>query len=348
MTPLLHPTLNNERNIIIIVQTETIFPLQKKIWESLLKRHDENHLPHALLFSGMDGLGKKQFAHAFATFLLCNTPQKNNPCGQCKSCHLQKAQSHPDFMHVTPEEDAQFIKIDQIREVVGFVNGTALLGGYRVIVIDPASAMNTQAANALLKTLEEPTAKTLFMLIANQNMRLPATITSRCQKIVFPKPERDIALTWLRSNVQSDNVDMLPLLLNLTEGAPLKVRDFLTNDTCSFRKNLYDGLVQLNTKQKNPLQFAETWEDKDVKMILNLLLIWIRDLLRCKLTASQAEIINTDYQSAIVKIVSKMAPENILHYLDWVQKTYADILNSLNVNRQLLLKETFIRWVRLC
>src|SRR6185312_1535313 len=145
-----------------------LLPWQTPIWQSLLQRQARHCLPHALVFSGVDGMGKKEFARFFASYLLCMTPTTMGPCGQCRSCHLQQAQSHPDLLWVEPEENSQIIKIDQVREVVDFVNGTAMLGGYRVIVISPASAMNMYAANALLKTLEEPTANTLFMLICNQ------------------------------------------------------------------------------------------------------------------------------------------------------------------------------------
>src|SRR5579872_1556857 len=255
------------------MQTETLLPWQKTIWESLLVRKNQDRLPHALLFSGVDGVGKKELAQKFANYLLCHSPQKNGACTQCRACHLQQAKSHPDFMYVMPEEKAQFIKIDQIREVVSFVNSTAMLNGYRVIVIHPADAMNIYAANALLKTLEEPTPNTLLILICHQGLRLPATITSRCQKINFSIPDREMALAWLHSEVSNTSAETLSLALNLSEGAPLQARNFLMNDMLALRRDLYDGLIQLSAKTADPLQFAAKWQDKDVKMILNLLLV---------------------------------------------------------------------------
>lgn len=330
------------------MRTEAPLPWQHKIWESLLQRKKQNRLPHALLFSGIDGSGKKTFAEHFAKYLLCINPKENNPCEECRTCRLHRAKSHPDFMQVEPEEGAQIIKIDQIREVVNLVNATSMLNGSRVILIHPASAMNTNAANALLKTLEEPTANTYLILIVNQGLRLPATISSRCQKIVFPRPERELALAWLRSEITTGSAEELSSALDLASGGPLLARDFLTNNTITLRRDLYDGLIQLHAEKADPVQFAAKWQDGDVKMILHLMLCWVRDLLRYKLTQSDTELNNPDYQAAIKQLTTKLTSENIVNYADMLQKMYGLILNSMNMNRQLLLKEIFIRWVKVC
>jgi DNA polymerase-3 subunit delta' len=324
---------------------ETILPWQNTLWDALLQRATQERLPHALLFIGADGVGKKQFALAFAHYLLCQSSTAGKACGCCRACHLLNAGSHPDIKLVEPEESAQVIKIDQIREIVSFINETALLGGYRVIIIHPASAMNISAANALLKSLEEPTPKALLILICNQSQRLPATISSRCQKIIFPKPTREMALSWLKENVNSD---ALELCLNLTENAPLKVNELLANETLTLRNNLYQALLQLSQQQADPLQLAAEWHDKEIQAVLILMLSWLRDLLRFKLTAIEKNIINIDYQAALSKLTGKITAKNLLEYLDHVQQSYARILHSLNVNRQLLIEELFIRWRQLC
>ncbi len=335
------------------METETILPWQNLIWESLLKRHSQDRLPHALLFAGADGVGKNQFARVFANYLLCHSPFGEAPCGQCRACHLIQAKSHPDLRWIEPEEIGQMIKIDQIREVVDFVNETALLGGYRIVVISPASAMNMNAANALLKSLEEPTPKTVLILICNQSVRLPATINSRCQRIIFSKPSPEAALTWLQnhaplSKANLNDDDTLQLLLNLTEGAPLKVNELLANETLTLRKELYQALLQLSYQQADPLQLAAKWHEKEIHTILNLLQSWLRDLLRFKLSQTDESIINVDYQSAIDKLTERFTHENLLQYMDQVQQTYARMVGSLNINRQLLLEEIFIHWAKLC
>ena len=230
------------------METPIIFPWHETIWQPLWQRKSEDRLPHALLFSGADGVGKKQFAQSLAHAVLCQSPDTaGKTCGTCRACNLLRADSHPDYVLIEPEEPGQMIKIDQIRELVNAVNETTLLGGYRVIIINPASAMNINAANALLKTLEEPSPKTLLILICNQSMRLPATIMSRCQRITFSKPANDAALTWLKTQVDNQTPDTLLLALKIAEYAPIKAKDFFSTDLLTFRTDLYKNLLQLFT-----------------------------------------------------------------------------------------------------
>ncbi|MEO8400451.1 MAG: DNA polymerase III subunit delta' [Gammaproteobacteria bacterium] len=333
------------------MEIKTILPWQQGVWDSLLERKQQERLPHAWLFLGADGLGKKQFAETLAFSLLCHSPLPEGfACGQCRGCRLLQAGSHPDIKLIEPEETGQMIKIDQVREIVGFVNETALMSGYRIIMIDPASAMNINAANALLKTLEEPTPKTLIILICNQSMRLPATIISRCQRIIFPKPSQTVALKWLETSCKEISVKPaeLTLLLSMAEGAPLRAKDFLSNGMLSVRQELYQGLLQLSQQQSDPLQFAVRWQEQELQIIFMLLLSWLRDALCAKVTANSANLTNSDYQAAMEKLIQLFSAEKLLEYIDTVQQTYARFLNSLNVNKQLLLEEIFIRWIKLC
>ena len=329
------------------MQAEKLLPWQSMLWQSVVNRKKQDRLPHALLFTGVDGIGKKEFARHLANYLLCNSPENEVACGHCKACRLLLAGSHPDYMQISPEEGAQQIKIDQIRETVHFVNETALLGGYRVIVIEPAAAMNVNAANALLKTLEEPTPDTLLILICRHGSNLPATIASRCQKMIFLKPERETALKWL-ATTSADDASAQTEALSLAGGAPLLARDYLINGTVSLRRDLYDALVGLGLHQGDPLQVAMTWEEKDIRLLFTLLLVWTRDLLRYKLTGSCDQLINLDYDASIRKLAEKIEQNNLLEYVDMLQKMYAQVSASLNMNRQLMLKEIFIRWVKLC
>lgn len=170
-----------------------IFPWQQKEWELLLK--NKHRLPHALLFTGNEGVGKKQFALTFASLLLCKQPNDAQPCGNCHACHLLKANSHPDLILIEPETN--IIKIDQIRDAISLANETAQQGGYKIFIINPANAMNINAANALLKILEEPAPSTLFILISTLNSRLPATISSRCHFPIFGEAMKNTGFCFL-------------------------------------------------------------------------------------------------------------------------------------------------------
>ncbi len=325
---------------------KTIFPWQRKQWDLLWKAKKNNCLPHALLFVGASGLGKMQFAEAFCAAVLCEQPvEQGEACGTCHPCRLVCAKSHPDLIFVVPEQTRQMIKIDQIRSVISASNETAMQGGYKVIIIDPAHAMNQYAGNALLKTLEEATPKTLFILISEQNLRLPLTIKSRCQKIIFQKPERQAALHWLQSQLINSDMD-LELALNVAEGAPLQALSLIEKGVMTLRQTIYRGLSDLSKNKADPLQLAAQWQEYDMMTICHLLLSWLRDLLRLQLTHQQTALVNTDYRAAFSSIIQMLSQKNILHYMELVQERYANMLNLQNLNQQLLLEELLIHWTK--
>jgi len=322
------------------------FPWQMAQWQQLISAKQRNKLPHALLLLGLQGMGKKEFAIAFAKAILCSEfDAQGHPCQTCHACHLTRANSHPDLLLIEPEQAGRIIKIDQIREVIHLANETSQQGGFKVIIINPASAMNINAANALLKTLEEPALRTIFILLGDPNLRLPATIISRCQKILFARPSTEMALAWLALQLPDATGD-LKLLLDLAEGAPLKARDLLASGAMTLRQELYQGLMLLSQKQADPLQLATQWQEADASMFFNLLLSWLKDLLRFQLTDGKAELINKDYQSLFAQLGQKITRQNVLRYIDLAQKSYASIIHSHNLNRQLLLEELFIYWIR--
>lgn len=258
-------------------------------WQQLIRQKQQNRLPHALLFTG-PAQNKKKIALHFAHFLLCK--ETNSPCGQCHGCHLFNANSHPDFLLIEAEQAGQMIKIDQIRDLIQFVNETALQSGLRIIIIHPADAMNINAANALLKTLEEPAPHTLIILISDQSLRLPITITSRCQKIIFP-------------TVQTE-----------------------ASAVTSLQVELYQGIHLLTQQKADPLQLAAQFHEQDTLSLLNWMIDWLLDQLRKNLTQGNVTFHN----------------DKILILLDHIKKIRGHIASSLNLNKQLMLEEIFIRW----
>ena len=139
-------------------------------------------LPPALLLTSPVGLGAEQLASWIAALALCES-QSGAPCGVCPSCVLLRADNHPDTHIVRLLEDAQQIKVDQIRELIGTLSLSSYRGGRKVAIIEDAEAMNVNGANAFLKTLEEPAGDTMLILVAKPSHRLPATVASRCQRL---------------------------------------------------------------------------------------------------------------------------------------------------------------------
>ena len=191
-----------------------ILPWQITQWRQWQQHSRLEKIPHALLLAGPAGLGKKQFAHKLSQALVCTTLVDHTPCGQCPACRLANTHNHPDIHRLEPDDKT--IKVDAIRALIHKTNLTAET--WQIFILTPAEAMHPSAANALLKTLEEPTPNTLLILNSTEPQRLPATIRSRCQMITFHMVETTQAMLWLER--QKPGVAWQPLLA-LTGGAPL-------------------------------------------------------------------------------------------------------------------------------
>jgi DNA polymerase-3 subunit delta' len=186
-----------------------VFDLHKELWSSLLARREK--LPHALLLIGQKGLGKYALAREFAAALLCETGAPDGrACASCLACNWFAQGNHPDFRllqpdalseEVTAEEGkkkpSQQITIDQVRELEEFLGVGSHRGGLSIVLVNPAEAMNRNAANSILKTLEEPPPNTLFLLVSSDPSRLLPTIRSRCQAIPFVTPSPETAVRIL-------------------------------------------------------------------------------------------------------------------------------------------------------
>jgi len=181
---------------------------------------------HGLLLHGPRGVGKEVFASALAAALFCSRrSDRLAACGACPECALSRASSHPDLHWVTllkdakGEKDKKAIGVDQVRELSEALAMTSMRSGYRVAVIAPADTMTPAAQNALLKTLEEPAARTVIVLVTARPSVLLATLRSRCQRVEIARPEADVARRWLEA---SSGARASERLLAVAGGAPLR------------------------------------------------------------------------------------------------------------------------------
>lgn len=239
-------------------------PWHAEQWSRLQARRQRDALPHALLLCGAAGLGKRAFAQRFIHGLMCNDSVGGEACGRCRSCLLIEAGSHPDLVGLsfglrrdgTPRTE---IVVDQIRELSARLAMRSQLGGWQVATIDPADAMNAAAANALLKTLEEPATQTMLILLADSPWRLPQTIRSRCQRIEFHLPETAAALGWL----QGEGIDDGQAALAAAGGNPGLAAAWAGQGALEQRAEVRKDLAALAAGRGQPIEVVKRWLDDE-------------------------------------------------------------------------------------
>ena len=237
----------------------------------------QERLGHALLIHAPRGVGAEELARWISQLALC-TASGSKPCNECRACHLFAAGNHPDFHWVTRAEDAQQVQIGQIRELCEIFALKSYRGGRKVGVIATADLMNANAANALLKTLEEPPPDALLVLIAERPSRLPATVVSRCQRIMLAVPARTVALQWLaeRDSAVSDWSE----LLEFAAGAPLRALALHANGFEKLHHEMSGSLRALQERSLDIPATAERWARDSLEGRLAWIETWITKSLR--------------------------------------------------------------------
>lgn len=313
---------------------EAVLPWQEANWQRLLAARQSGRLPHALLLTGGVGLGKSWFAHRLAASLLCSEVQENGkPCGSCQNCRLLQASTHPDFTLLQPEEPGKAIKIDTIREFTQKGALTSRSGGFKVIIIEPADALNTAAANSLLKTLEEPVDRTVIILVTAQSGRLPATIRSRCQRYHFTPPDESAALAWLNRQVQG-TAD-LRLLLSLASGGPLLAVKYARDGTLEERARMIEELTAVLKDVQDPLTVALRWSNLEQDSVLKWFSGWVIDLIRVKIAVESANIINVDQRDRLQALARKVNSRRLYALMDRLFEANRTLGSQLNTQMQL-------------
>ncbi|TBR39197.1 MULTISPECIES: DNA polymerase III subunit delta' [Dyella] len=242
----------------------SVAPWHEEHWMRLQSRRERGALPHALLLCGPEGLGKRDFMQRFVRGLLCERPQQGDACGQCRSCLLYAAGTHPDVVNITfgvRKDGVQRgeIVVDQIRDLSSRLSMASQFGGWQIAIIDPADAMNAASANALLKTLEEPSPNTMLILLADAPWRLPQTIRSRTQRIEFHLPAHEQALAWL----QSEGVKDPGAALEAAGGNPGLARNWSREGALARRQEVRKDLAALAGGRGETMEVVRRWLDDE-------------------------------------------------------------------------------------
>lgn len=317
------------------------YPWQKKQWQTLVNQHRQHQLPHAILLHGPSGLGKLDFAIALAKYIFCEH-HGENACEQCRGCHLFSLGNHPDFFLIAPEEKSKSIKIDQIRALTTVLQQTAQRQGFQVAIITPADAMNTAAANALLKTLEEPSGSVILMLVTNERSELPPTIVSRCQSIPFFATADEETLAWLAKEL-GIQVPQALQLMKFANDAPLAAKALTKTDYQPLREQFFQHLILSRNKQRNPLLKCEPLLI-DLVLTLNIWFTILMDLLRLSANTSTSFLTHNDKVNELQLLV-RVVPRSVqLLMVEQVLSALKAMHTGIAVNQTLLLENLLLQW----
>jgi len=345
----------------------TPHPWNADLWQRLTARGDR--LAHALLLAGPAGVGKDAFAMALAQFLLCEAPAGASACGQCQNCMLYQAGTHPDLHVIQPEAvtlaqadlAAQYgrrylpirrgetkkysaeIRVDQVRALIDAQQTHAHIARRKIIILSPADRLNVNAANSLLKLLEEPAADTILMLVSANPARLVPTIRSRCNRINFAIPPREAGRKWLAAH--DPKTEEMELLLELAGGAPLTVVAWSDRGFLDQRRELMMDVVGLAEGTREPVECASRWTAGGVVENLNWFQGWLVDLIRIQMSDKAPELFNPDAHETLLSLQKRLKSKWLYTLLDAVSE--AKRRSGGQLDEALVAEDILIRWTNL-
>ena len=321
----------------------SILPWQQKNWDFLCTYIKQNRIPQALLISGTSGLGKHSLATRFAYALLCSQRQDDGTsCGLCNSCQLINANTHPDLSHIKPDEEKKSISINQIRQVVTDTYLKPQFENYRAIIISPADVMTGQAANAFLKCLEEPTERTVFILITDKPNKLPATIISRCQKLTVTLPDKQILHDWLNGQGIQNNQETL---LNLTRRSIFTTQQIADNALLKQRTDCFNDWLAIAKRSNHPTIISEKWQKLPETELLNWLISWVTDLIKFAYRINCEQICNQDMAKSLQELAQQLNLKQLYGFYDRLLVNRRQL--GTQINSQMMMEEILVQWQEL-
>ncbi|WP_026180160.1 DNA polymerase III subunit delta' [Hahella ganghwensis] len=305
-------------------------------WSSWLKQNRQDSFPNAILLTGPAGIGKLELARRLSCLLVCDRPDPE-PCGECKSCRLLEAGSHPDLMSVLPEEGSKSIKIDQVRALSEFVHSRPQVGRRLVAVVSPAEAMNVYSANAMLKTLEEPPTSVVIILVTGQASLLLPTIRSRCQIIKLAMPDTVLAGKWLADHTGQGEEDTAQLLRS-AGGQPLTGLHWYSENAADSQSQVLSSWIDYLEGKEDAFSLAAQWSKQDVEWVLHWLAGWLRDAMVINSGAKDNDAYVRQSRQALEAVTLRLTPEAIWHLYQALIEAKKSVIEQRNLNPQLMLE----------
>lgn len=318
------------------------YPWLNAPYRQLIGQYAAGHGHHALLLHAAPGNGDSALFYALSRWLLCQHHQGGKSCGECHSCRLMLAGNHPDYHTLTPEKGKSSLGVEPIRQVIETLYTHAQQGGAKVVLLPQAEQLTEAAANALLKTLEEPPANTYFLLGCREPSRLLATLRSRCFYWHLSSPDEQHSLQWLDRQLQPGNPVERLTALRLCGGAPIAAEQLLQPARWQQRAALCTALTQALATH-DMLALLPVLNHDDAGERIHWLCALLIDAMKWQQGAS-AYVMNQDQQVLVHQLASHYASPTLQAVVQQWFQCRQQLLTVVSVNRELLLTEQLLNW----
>lgn len=324
-----------------------MYPWFEAEWQQFLRIHNNKRLGHAYLLSGPQGIGKNDLAASLSHYFLCETPAAQAACLNCRSCKILEYEHHPDRVIIRSENERGGIAVDQIRELAEFFTLRPHYATFKIAIIEGAEGMNNNAANALLKILEEPPAGALLLLTASRPGRLLPTIRSRCQQVQLAQPAWPQMEQWFAQKLGPEQQKRLHQ--QSFHGGPLSILRALESDEPSTLDALIDVLATLSRAgNHNVAEHLNTLPDDNAAELVDLFEIVVRALALGH-SGQQPRLLHTgtDATQRLQEIVNNLNSRSSFEFLDRITDARGVLRRSSGVRGKEVIENLIYDWIRL-
>lgn len=319
------------------------YPWLNPPYRQIINRHQSGQAHHALLIQAIDGMGDEALVWGVSRWLMCQHPEGLKSCSHCHGCQLMQAHTHPDWYRLEAEKGKSALGIDAVRDVTDKLNHFAQQGGAKIVWLPDAAQLTEAAANALLKTLEEPPARCWFFLSVREPSRLLATLRSRCMRWHLSPPDETVSLPWLQQ--QHPQVEtVLRTVLRLSNGAPAAALALLQSARWQARNTLCDILPA--ALQQDVLNLLPALNSDDVAERLSWLISLLVDAMKVQQGASNW-LSNGDRPDVVMHLAQQLNSSALNQSTQLWMQCREQLLHVTALNRELILTDRLLSWGRL-
>lgn len=318
------------------------YPWLNEPYRQIIANYQSGRGHHALLLHSLPGNGADALCYGISRWLICQEREGLKSCGKCHSCRLMLAGTHPDYHVIDVEKGKSTVSVDAVRKLIETLSSHSQQGGNKVVYIPRIEAFTDAAANALLKTLEEPAKDTYFLLSSDKPENLLATTRSRCLSHFLPAPDPQIALYWLQKQQPNVVVDHAITALKLCQGAPVAALALLEEHLWQKRNALCQS-ISTALQTRDMLSLLPRLNIEEASAALSWVLTLLSDAVKVQQGATTF-CINQDHLAQVMQLASTMNRSQLLEaYEQWLHCRY-QLLTVPALNQELILTNQLLQW----